>query len=67
MGIGVAYAITGLYGRPTDITPLTILTALSCGVGVGLLFGYHPARRAANPQPVDALEAIESRARALSG
>ena len=51
----MSWLITRLNGWPTAITFNSIITALLCSVAVGLLFGYHPARRAALLRPVDAL------------
>ncbi|HEU0061975.1 MAG TPA: peptide ABC transporter permease, partial [Hyphomicrobiaceae bacterium] len=40
---------------PILIPPQTILLALAAAAGVGILFGFLPARRAALLSPIDAL------------
>jgi len=40
--------------RP-QIAPWSIFVALAISMGVGVLFGLYPARRAANMDPIEAL------------
>lgn len=47
LGIGSARVISDLAGWETLISPASLLVALSTALGVGLVFGYYPARRAA--------------------
>lgn len=47
-----AGAIAGLNAVPT---PSAVVISFSVSVGIGLLFGYMPARRAAKLNPIDAL------------
>ena len=47
--MGTSGAITPL------IAPQTILLAVGLSVGIGLIFGYYPARRAAKLDPVECL------------
>ena len=49
---GVAGTLMGISASPT---PVAILVSFSVSVGIGLLFGYMPASRAANLNPIDAL------------
>lgn len=44
--------VAGLDAVPT---PMAVIVSFSVSVGIGLLFGYMPARRAANLNPIDAL------------
>ena len=45
-------AVAGLNAVPT---PAAVVISFSVSVGIGLLFGYMPARRAAKLNPIDAL------------
>ena len=53
-----AVATTGigtLLGIPATPTPSAVLISFSVSVGIGLVFGYMPASRAAKLNPIDAL------------
>ena len=45
-------AVAGLNATPT---PAAVIVSFSVSVGIGLLFGYMPASRAAKLNPIDAL------------
>lgn len=45
-------AVAGLHATPT---PAAVIVSFSVSVGIGLLFGYMPASRAAKLNPIDAL------------
>ncbi|MGH8894506.1 MAG: ABC transporter permease [Actinomycetes bacterium] len=47
VGVGSARVISDLAGWETLIDPVSLLVALSTAFGVGLIFGFYPARRAA--------------------
>ena len=54
--IGVLNTLVGTaVGIPATPTPAAIVISFSVSVGIGLLFGYMPANRAANLNPIDAL------------
>jgi putative ABC transport system permease protein len=55
LGIGVSSTLTRVLGWPTLITPGAILAAFAFAAAVGIFFGYYPARKAANLDPIDAL------------
>jgi putative ABC transport system permease protein len=56
LGIGISTALTrGPLGWPTLITSQSILIAFAFAAGVGIFFGYYPARKAANLDPIEAL------------
>lgn len=55
MGIVASYIITNLTNSPFVIAPNSILLAFAVSAGIGILFGWYPAQRAANLQPIEAL------------
>ena len=54
-GLSVATLLSWLMGFDTVIRVGDVVLALSFSVGVGVFFGYYPARRAAGLNPIDAL------------
>ncbi|WP_330083586.1 ABC transporter permease [Methylocystis iwaonis] len=57
LGIGLAESalVALLVDWPLIVPPVSVAAALLVSVGVGVLFGYLPARRAAGLNPIDAL------------
>ena len=55
LGVGGAWAVQKLAGFPVLVTPDIVLLAFSVAAGVGIFFGFYPARRAALMNPIDAL------------
>ena len=55
LGLGVSHGLTQGLGWPTEITPSAIVIAFAFAAAVGVFFGYYPARKAANLDPIDAL------------
>ena len=57
MGLGVigAMAVSKLMGWPTLISSTAIIIAFAFSAGVGVFFGFYPARKAASLNPIDAL------------
>jgi putative ABC transport system permease protein len=59
--IGMALGWTGVYvyaqisNAPMIVSPVIIATALGAAASVGLIFGFFPARRAAQLDPIQAL------------
>lgn len=59
--IGVAFGwlasflITKFGGMTTVVTLFSVLLAFCVAAGIGIIFGYYPARRAAKLNPIDAL------------
>jgi putative ABC transport system permease protein len=53
VGALIAYAVrTALPAIPASVSPLWVVLGFSISVGVGLFFGYYPANRAANLDPI---------------
>ena len=59
IGIGVGFAGSTVLGQMTGwhtvISPTTVMIALGFSAGVGIFFGFYPARKAAALNPIDAL------------
>jgi putative ABC transport system permease protein len=52
-GALIAFAVrTALPAIPAFVSPLWVMLGFSISVGVGLFFGYYPANRAANLDPI---------------
>jgi putative ABC transport system permease protein len=55
LGVGVSQTITRSLGWPVMITAASILIAFAFSAAVGIFFGWYPARKAANLDPIEAL------------
>jgi putative ABC transport system permease protein len=55
VGWGAAHVFSQNFGWPTVILPEVVATAVATAVGAGLLFGYYPAHRASNLDPMEAI------------
>jgi len=60
--IGIILGISGFYvysqvsGSVFVVTVQSVILAFGVSVGIGILFGWYPARQAANLQPIEALK-----------
>ncbi|MCL5775226.1 MAG: ABC transporter permease [Patescibacteria group bacterium] len=55
LGWLLAWAVTRFASINTSISPSSILLAFGVSAGIGIIFGYYPARRAAKLNPIEAL------------
>lgn len=55
LGVIVSYILSKVISMPFAISLVSILLAFVVSAGIGILFGWYPARKAANMQPIEAL------------
>ena len=55
LGIAITKAITELAGILTIITPFSVIVAFGVSATVGIIFGYSPAKRASEKDPIESL------------
>jgi putative ABC transport system permease protein len=55
VGLGGSFLATRAFNLPFAFSPAVIAIAFGFSATVGIVFGYLPARRAANLNPTDAL------------
>jgi putative ABC transport system permease protein len=55
LGVAGGYAVASASDWPLVISAQSVALALVASVGVGIVFGYLPPRRAATMDPIDAL------------
>jgi len=55
LGATVSYLISNSMDLPPTLSPSSILLAFGVSAGIGILFGWYPARKAAGLEPIEAL------------
>ncbi len=55
IGVGVSYILSVVISTPFTVSASSVLLAIGVSGGIGILFGWYPARRAAHLQPIEAL------------
>ena len=55
LGLGMGALVTGLFNVPFVLNPGIVLISFAFSAAVGIVFGYFPAQRAAQLDPIEAL------------
>ncbi|KKP57618.1 MAG: ABC transporter, permease protein [Candidatus Moranbacteria bacterium GW2011_GWF1_34_10] len=55
LGLMASYVASAFFGIPSSISLYSILLAFGVSAAVGIIFGFYPAKRAANLSPIEAL------------
>lgn len=55
LGVGLSYVISHMINLPFTIAPTSIVLAIGVSGGIGIIFGWYPARKASNLSPIEAL------------
>lgn len=55
LGTILSYVIAKLISLPFVLDPISVILALSVSGGIGIIFGWYPARKAADLSPIEAL------------
>jgi len=55
IGVAASFLISVVIGIPFVVNPIAVLLAVGVSMGVGIIFGIYPAKKAARLSPIDAL------------
>ncbi len=55
LGVGGAFLIYAVSGFNVVVTPVSIVMSFGVAAGIGIFFGWYPARKASRLKPIDAL------------
>lgn len=55
LGATISFIISSLIGLPFAIAPSSVALSIGVSGAIGIIFGWYPAQRAANLQPIEAL------------
>ena len=55
LGIAISYLLSVLLNLPFTISPTSVVLAIGVSGGIGILFGWYPARKAAALEPIETL------------
>jgi putative ABC transport system permease protein len=55
LGYGLSQGLTQFFAWPTYVSPQAVLIAFGFAAGIGIFFGFYPARKASGLDPIEAL------------
>jgi putative ABC transport system permease protein len=55
LGAGASFLVGALAGWPTQLSLASIVLAVGFSAGIGIFFGYYPAKKASRLLPIQAL------------
>jgi putative ABC transport system permease protein len=55
LGVVTSIIVCSYMAWPTVVSPLSVVVAVVFSAGVGIFFGYYPARKASRLDPIEAL------------
>jgi putative ABC transport system permease protein len=55
LGVSGAYLVGNILDLDIIVTPISIIIAFAVSSGIGVFFGYYPAKKAAKLEPIEAL------------
>ncbi|MGV8906533.1 MAG: ABC transporter permease [Acetobacterium sp.] len=58
IGVGIAWIAANLMGIGFVLTASTVILAIGFSAGIGIVFGFAPARKASRLNPIDALRSV---------